>query len=185
MLSSPLGKPIIQAASNDNQITIPTTGTGYFYNVNWGDGNSDTDVTGSITHTYATPGTYTVSITGAFPRIYFNATSIFTPKESRKILTVEQWGNIAWTSMASAFTGCANLRINATDAPNLSGVTDMSRMFMRAAAMNDNIDNWNVGTVTNMSELFADATAFNQPLNNWNVGSVTRHDSNVLVCQCL
>lgn len=159
--------------SNDNQITIPTTGTGYFYNVNWGDGNSDTDVTGSITHTYATPGTYTVSITGAFPRIFFNATSIFTPKESRKILTVEQWGNVAWSSMASAFTGCANLRINATDAPNLSGVTDMSRMFMRAAAMNDNIDNWNVGTVTNMSELFADATAFNQPLNNWNVGSVT------------
>lgn len=159
--------------SNDNQITIPTTGTGYFYNVNWGDGNSDTDVTGSITHTYATPGTYTVSITGAFPRIFFNATSIFTPKESRKILTVEQWGNIAWSSMASAFTGCANLRINATDAPNLSGVTDMSRMFMRAAAMNDNINNWNVGTVTNMIELFSDATAFNQPLNNWNVGSVT------------
>ena len=118
--------------SNHDQITIPTTGTGYEYNVDWGDGMSDTNITGDITHTYATPGTYTVSITGAFPRIYFNASSLFTPKESRKILTVEQWGNISWTSMASAFMGCANLRINAADKPDLSQVTDMTRMFYRA-----------------------------------------------------
>lgn len=159
--------------SNDDQITIPTTGTGYDYNVDWGDATSDANVTGSITHTYATPGTYTVSITGAFPRIYFNATSIFTPKESRKILTVEQWGNVAWTSMASAFSGCANLRINAADKPDLSRVTDMSRMFYRATALNDNINSWDVSNVTNMSQLFAEAEAFNQPLDNWNVSSVT------------
>ena len=32
----------------------------------------DTGVTGNITHTYATAGTYTIEISGTFPSIYFN-----------------------------------------------------------------------------------------------------------------
>ena len=64
-----------QGASNDNQITIPATGTGYDYSVAWGDRTTDSNVTGDITHTCATAGTYTVTITGAFPRIYFNNTA--------------------------------------------------------------------------------------------------------------
>ena len=159
--------------SNDDQITIPTIGTGYFYDVNWGDGMTDRDVTGDITHTYATPGTYTVSITGAFPRIYFNAGSFLPDKDSKKILTVEQWGDIAWTSMRSAFSGCEFLRINAVDAPDLSNVTDMNRMFYYAESFNDNINHWDVSNVTDMSELFRDATTFNQPLNSWDVSNVT------------
>ena len=160
-------------SSNDDQITIPTTGTGYFYNVNWGDGMTDTGVTGDITHTYAAPGTYTVSITGAFPRIYFNAGSFLPDKDAQKILTVEQWGDVKWSSMAHAFSGCENLRINAADAPDLSMVTDMTRMFYDAISLNDDINHWDVSNVTNMQELFADATVFNQPLDSWDVSSVT------------
>ncbi|MEQ8361525.1 MAG: BspA family leucine-rich repeat surface protein [Cyclobacteriaceae bacterium] len=160
-------------SSNDNQITIPTTGTGYLYNVNWGDGMTDTDVTGDITHTYAAPGTYTVSITGAFPRIYFNAGSFLPDKDSKKILTVQQWGDVAWTSMRSAFSGCEFLRINAADAPDLSNVTDMYRMFYYAESLNDDINHWDVSNVTNMSGLFSDAAVFNQPLNTWDVSNVT------------
>lgn len=59
--------------SENNQITIPTfPEETYNYTVDWGDGTSDTVVTGDITHTYAASGIYTVSITGMFPRIYFN-----------------------------------------------------------------------------------------------------------------
>jgi len=159
-------------SSNDNQITIPTTGTGYFYDVNWGDGMTDTGVTGDITHTYATPGTYTVSISGAFPRIYFNAGSFLPDKDSKKLLTVEQWGDVAWTSMRSAFSGCEFLRINAVDAPDLSNVTDMNRMFYYAESLNDDINHWDVSNVTDMSELFRDADTFNQPLNAWDVSNV-------------
>ncbi|MCO5272777.1 MAG: BspA family leucine-rich repeat surface protein, partial [Cyclobacteriaceae bacterium] len=159
--------------SNDDQVTIPTTGTGYFFNVDWGDGMTDTDVTGDITHTYATPGTYTVSITGAFPRIYFNAASYRPDKDSRKLLTVEQWGNIGWASMASAFSGCVNLRINAVDAPDLTNVTSMSEMFYEASVMDDNINHWNVSNVTSMFRTFNNAEAFNQPLDGWDVSNVT------------
>ena len=55
-------------------ITIPTTGGGYNYTVNWGDGTIESGKTGNASHEYAIAGTYDVSISGDFPRIYFNNT---------------------------------------------------------------------------------------------------------------
>jgi len=161
--------------SNSDQITIPTFGTEtYNYTVDWGDGNSDTGVTGDITHTYASVGTYTVSITGTFPRIYFDAGGFFgSNTDYGKILTIEQWGTDAWTSMADAFSGCTNLRINALDAPDLSAVTDLTYMFRECESLNDDISSWDVSSITNMRGVFRDAISFNQPLNAWDVSSVT------------
>ncbi|MFZ1808858.1 MAG: BspA family leucine-rich repeat surface protein, partial [Cyclobacteriaceae bacterium] len=153
--------------SNDNQITIPTFGTGYNYIVDWGDGNSDTGVTGGIMHTYSTAGTYTVSITGAFPRIYFNSTG-----DKYKIMSIEQWGDIAWTSMGKAFAGCTQLTYNATDAPDLSAVTDMSYMFSKCYAFNGDINNWDITNVENLVWMFETAIIFNQSLSNWNTANV-------------
>lgn len=60
-------------SSGNNQITIPTNPAfTYNYTVDWGDTNIDSNVTGNITHTYTTPGIYTITITGTFPAIYFN-----------------------------------------------------------------------------------------------------------------
>ena len=39
--------------SASNQFTIPTTVATYNYDVDWGDGTTDTGVTGVITHTFA------------------------------------------------------------------------------------------------------------------------------------
>ena len=119
-------------SSTDTQIAIPTTGTGYDYNIVWTEvgvpSNTGTinNITGDVTIDFPSAGTYRVEITGQFPRIYFNAASYRPDKDSRKLLTVEQWGSIAWTSMASAFSGCVNMRINAVDAPDLTNVTSMS-----------------------------------------------------------
>ncbi len=190
ILSFPLagsGQAFITTWKTDNtgsttttQIEIPTTGTGYDYNITWTEIGNPTHTGTLLSQTanaiieFGTPGTYRVEITGLFPRIFFNAGSIFNPqKDSKKILTIEQWGGIAWTSMSNAFAGCENLRINAIDAPNLSGVTTLTRMFFNAIVMNDDINHWNVSTITNMSGLFRDAEAFNRPLNNWDVSNVT------------
>lgn len=155
--------------SGSNQITIPTIGSGYNYSVDWGDGNSDTGITGTFTHTYASSGTYTVSITGTFPRIYFNNTG-----DKSKILSIEQWGNIAWMSMENSFAGCDNIVINASDAPNLSGVTSLSYMFNNCSSLTtENYTNWDVSTITNMFATFYRATNFNGNISNWNVGNVT------------
>jgi uncharacterized repeat protein (TIGR01451 family) len=153
----------------NNQITIPTYSfETYSYNVDWGDSASDSGVTGSITHTYANPGTYTVIITGTFPRFYCNITA-----ECQKLTSIEQWGNNPWTSMEAAFAGASNLTINATDTPNLSSVTNMSSMFARASSFNDSINNWDVGGVTDMGGMFFGASNFNQPLDSWDTANVT------------
>lgn len=84
----------------------------------------DIGVTGDATNTYATGGLKTVRIRGTFPRIYFNNTD-----DHNKIVSVDQWGDNAWTSMANAFYGALNLVINAADTPDLSGVTSTMNMF--------------------------------------------------------
>ena len=162
-----------ETSGANEMITIPTTGTGYNYTVNWGDGTADTTHTDSsnpsATHTYATAGEYEVRITGTFPRIYFNNAS---GDNKTKITAINQWGNQAWTSMENAFFGVSNLAGQATDVPTLSGVTNMSGMFS-ASVFNQNISGWDVSSVTNMARLFRQATAFNQDIGSWNVSNVT------------
>jgi len=155
----------------DNQIQIKTAGGGYNYTVDWGDGQTNNNVAGDITHTYATAGTYTVSITGDFPRIVFVVDDNIT--DAPKLLSIEQWGNIQWQSMSYAFSGCINLVGNASDVPDLSRVTDMSGMFLGATSFNQDIRNWDVSAVTDMSQMLYGADTFNQDISNWNVSAVT------------
>lgn len=157
-------------SSNGTSITIPTyPGETYNYDVDWhNDGNWETGFTDRATHDYGAPGIYTVAIRGNFPRIYFGNVG-----DRRKILSVEQWGNNPWKSMGWAFHGCNNMVVNATDSPDLSGVTDMSRMFSYATHLTGDIGDWDVSTVTDMSRMFEKAKAFNTDLGNWNVGNVT------------
>jgi surface protein/uncharacterized repeat protein (TIGR03803 family) len=158
--------------SESNQITIPTYTYGnetYNYNVDWGDGNSETISNDTPpTHTYTTPGTYIVQITGTFPSIYFH-----NGGDRQKILSVEQWGTIHWNSMHNAFSNASNLVVNATDVPDLSNVTDMSGMFAQATSFNQDISSWDVSHVTNMFNMFAYASSFNQDISSWDVSHVT------------
>ncbi len=157
-----------QTTTNGESITIPTTGTVYSYNVDWGDATTSTGQTGNATHVYTTAGTYTVQITGAFPRIYFNNAG-----DKAKIKTIQQWGSQVWTSMQNAFSGCNALTYTATDKPNLNSTTDISSMFSGCTLFNGNIGDWNTNTVTNMQELFSGAISFNQNINSWNTSAVT------------
>ncbi len=163
-----------QTTTANEAITIPTTGGGYNYTVDWGDGTITTGETGNATHTYVAPGIYTVSITGDFPRIYFNTNGNPTATDnSAKILTIEQWGNNPWTSMERAFTGCINLTGNFSDIPDLSNVTNTAVMFATCRLFNSNINNWDMGNVTNMEFMFQNNGSFDQPLDSWDVTSLT------------
>ena len=160
--------------TTDNEsITIPThPDETYNYSVSWGDGSGVfLGNTGSVTHAYTNPGTYTVTISGAFPRVYFN-----NGGDVDKIQSIEIWGvNIQWTSMENAFYGCSNLVLNATDIPDLSNATSTRRMFQGATALVDNggeIENWNMNTITDISHMFRDAILFNAPIKNWNTSNI-------------
>ncbi|MEM9338717.1 MAG: BspA family leucine-rich repeat surface protein, partial [Bacteroidota bacterium] len=168
-----------ETTSSNESITIPTAGNGYNYTVNWGDGTEDSNQTGDASHTYASPGVYTVMISGDFPRIFFNAnTTLFgtvgDAVNAKKLLTIEQWGGISWSSMTYAFAGCSRLDIHATDAPDLSAVTNMSFMFADATSLTSlgSGPTWDVGNVENMVSLFEKAANFNQSLNDWDIHNV-------------
>lgn len=161
---------ITPGSSAYNQITIPTNPayTNYNYTVDWGDGTTDTGVTGTITHTYASPGNYTISISGDFPSIYFNETG-----DRDKIVEILSWGTIPWETMENAFYGCRNINFDAIDTPDLSRVTSLRNMFKDCSAFNGIINSWEVGTITDMSGLFHGASVFNRPLDLWNTSNVT------------
>ncbi|MGJ8683586.1 MAG: BspA family leucine-rich repeat surface protein [Nonlabens sp.] len=160
--------------------------------IDWGDGVTNSYVSPNnlqVTHTYSIPGVYTVIVTGPLNAIY-----LFLNDD----VVITQWGNSQFLTMEGAFSSCQNLSINATDVPDLSNVTSMSRMFIGATNFNSNISNWDVSNVrdmshmfnnthtfnqslatwdvsnvTNMERMFYETGAFNQPLNNWNVSNVT------------
>ncbi|WP_299366259.1 BspA family leucine-rich repeat surface protein [Winogradskyella sp.] len=185
--------------SDNESITIPTNSDyDYNYIIDWGDGTVETSLNGDATHTYTTAGTYNVSITGEFPAIYFNSSN---DNNRSKIQHVVQWGSNPWLSMNGAFLDCTNIEVTASDAPDLSNVSDMGGMFRGCqsftgqltdlstwdvssvedmsrtfnsfpSVFNGNISNWNVSNVTTIEGLFSGAAVFNQPLENWNVSSV-------------
>ena len=145
-------------------ITIPIhPDSNYEYTVDWDDDSDDTEIYTSNTigaaHTYTNTKTtnYKVTITGVFPRIYFN-----NGVDRNKIISIDQWGNNRWDSMERAFRGCSKLRYTAKDTPDLSQVTDMSHMFQGAALFNGDIGDWDVDNVTDMSSMFSGASMFNQ-----------------------
>jgi len=146
----------------------------YDFSVDWGDGTTDTNVTSTITHIYANPGTYTVSINGIFP--YFKTCDILfgfaNCTNSPKLTSVESWGDQEWRVMLGSFRKASNFNINTTAAPNISNVTSLEKTFLDAFSFNQNINNWDVSQVTDMTGTFREASSFNQPLDNWDVSQV-------------
>jgi surface protein len=161
--------------SDNDQIEIPTTGSGYDFTIDWGDGTIEYNQTAGKTHTYAVAGTYTIKITGQFPRLYFR--EYYYATDNDKLLSVEQWGNNYWQSMAQAFMDTENMVINATDKPILHQVTSMQSMFEGAEIFNSDISDWDVSNVTNMESMFEQAYRFNQDISGWDVSNVTNMSS--------
>ncbi len=89
------------------------------------------------------------------------------------VVSVDEWGDIEWKSMAWFAGFCQNLTAVPTQTPNLKQVTDLSHFFYQATKFDQPIDNWDVSSVTDMSGMFAEASSFNQSLDHWNVSKVT------------
>ena len=137
--------------------------------IDWGDGSTtDVGANGRQDHTYAAAGNYTVAVTGGLGRINLNESP-----SADKLASLDQWGDMEWTTMNNAFRNAENMAYNATDAPDLSGVTSTSLMFANALSFDGDLSGWNVSGVTDMKEMFTRASSFDGDISTWNVSGVT------------
>ena len=161
----------------DIGINLPIRSSAGSFTVDWGDGKISeyaaiaTD--SNLHHNYDTSGTYTIRISGNFSGIYLHGNS----DTAGKLQSIDQWGDIEWTTMAGAFYFASNMIYNATDVPDLSSVTDMSYMFYTAGFSSGDLSGWNVSAVTDMSYMFSGASSFNGYISSWNVSAVTNMNS--------
>lgn len=159
-------------SSGSTQISLPLRSSGsYNFTVEWGDGSSDTITAYNapeVTHTYATPGVYTVTITGDI-----NGWAFQESGDRLKITDISAWGPLRLGNDNGYFWGAANLRVTATDALDLTGTTDLGYAFAGARLFNNAaISSWDVSNVTSLASIFENASSFNQPLNSWNTANV-------------
>jgi surface protein len=157
-------------SSNSDQFQLPLVSSLPLNAVvDWGDGNTDTITTfdqAETLHTYASSGSYTISITGNLSGWSFNNTG-----DKLKILNINSWG-VLNISVPNGFYECTNLTCSATDVPTISS-TDLSNYFRSCIYFNGAIGNWDTSLVTNMNRMFRSANVFNQDIGSWNVSSVT------------
>ena len=107
-----------KTASADQSITINFVGDDM--NISWGDGMTETNLSGPQTHTYEDAGNYTVSVTGGLTGLTLDRppASIGLPGPVPELASIDQWGGISWTNMSNAFAGASNMVYNATDTPD-------------------------------------------------------------------
>jgi len=111
-----------------------TTGVGNFelrvagtcnFNIVWGDGTMDRNVTATITHNYPAAGIYKVAVVGVLPRVVYNNTS-----DRLKVKKILSFGDIVWgTNQANAYWGCNNLESIAVPNKNFNNITSAGLCF--------------------------------------------------------
>ena len=183
-------------------VSIPLYGAGSTTDatVYWGDGTSTSNSASAYTHTYLTPGTYTIAIEGHVAQF---GSPTFGLLDDGDITAVTSWGSLGFTSLSYAFYDDNN-NASLTSVPstlptgvtetsymfdgdasfnqdlsgwNTGNVTDMNSMFANDAAFDGNISGWNTSNVTDMGDMFAYATAFNQSIGSWDTSNVTDMDN--------
>jgi surface protein len=161
--------------------------------IDWGDNTPASVATtaGVVSHTYATVGQYTITVSGTLTGFGQEIDENFfdnppVPLLGAEYLTaVTSFGDLGIESLSLAFFGSFSL----IDVPSVlpATVTDLSGLFASALSFNDDISAWNTANVTSMALMFADligpfsdstdstepSSAFNQSLSSWVTSSVT------------
>jgi len=168
-----------KAGSAADTFILPNYISGtYDYYVDWGEGGAEEHITtaGNHSHTYAASGTYKIKIRGIMPQIYFN-----DREDKNKITSIDNWGNIEWSSMNRAFHGCVNMQGNYTDVPNFSSMNIMDRMFTGCYLFNKSLEGFDTGNVTDFSFMLAYNSAFKQSLAGFTLAPTLTSMSNMLL----
>ncbi|MBI9068996.1 MAG: BspA family leucine-rich repeat surface protein, partial [Salinivirgaceae bacterium] len=192
---------VFTTTAASQSIELPLYGT-VDCTVDWGDlsATEDFTTTGDKTHTFASAGTYTVSISGTLEQFGFDITGneqLDSWTGVEYLSQVLSFGDVGLEELECSFSDADNLTsvpatlpstvtslwgafggINQVSITNLnlwdvSNVTEMYKTFYQASNFNQDISAWNVSKVTNLNQTFAEATDFNQDISSWDVSKVT------------
>jgi surface protein len=195
-----------ETISDSETITLPLRASHtYDFLVDWGDGTQaivTAHNAAEASHTYSTPGVYTIRMAGLAEAFYINN---LDPVRSQ-IRTVVDLGDMGWINLENAFYGSVNLTTFAggdtslvtnmsgvfRDATNVvpdlstwdvSSVTDMSLMFHNNTFSNPDVSAWDVSNVTSFSHMFAGCNSANPDVSAWDTGSATTMQAMFLATQ--
>ena len=112
-------------------LTIPSQ-TGYYNcTVDWGDGTTPTRHTfGDLKHLYATAGLCQISITGQYSGLGGRYSAA-----SKNLVSIDDWGNVGFTSMKSAFYNCNLASLPSGSITGAENVTDFSSCFNNCSSL--------------------------------------------------
>ncbi len=183
---APLTNPLtfeVTTTVNSTIVELPYRSSGtYSGDISWGDGSTSTNSYANRTHTYATPGVYTLEITGRSSKIDFGSITGTVESPGPAILYTKlvkfgdpmqfeqlQFGGI------STVVGAINLDFSAVeDTPSFAPSASIEYLTGGLSVNNfNNINNWDVSNVINMERAFRYNTSFNQNISSWDVSNVT------------
>lgn len=155
----------IVADTASDTIRIPFVGS--YSEIEWEPGVFEGAGSGTTDHTYTTGGTYVIKITADSGEIiYANGTN-----DEDKLLEIQQWGSMVWSTMSNAFQGCGNMSITSTDFPGTRTVSVFLSAFRQCSSLTS-VPLIDTRSGASFSAMFRQATNLASiPLFNTSMGS--------------
>jgi hypothetical protein len=182
----------------------------YDFNVDWGDGNTDSNVTAAIVHQYPDLGDYTIKITGTYPKPVINYMASANEDFGLAMSDIVQWGNQKWKSLKRSFgnntIGLGNtdpnnsggagkaayaFKLECVDLPDLSELEadGLVEMFYGCNFLGiNNIENWTwSNSVDSLEAMFYRCDIWDGDVSAWNVDYIktfksTFHENRLFDC---
>jgi surface protein len=176
----------VRTTASPETFALPLeAGGSYDFFIDWGDGNSDSITAwnaAAVTHTYASAGTYIVSVSGVIQGWRFNNAG-----DKTKIYDIKSWGPLRLGNSNGYFYGCSNLTVSATDILDTSSIVDFSYAFRNCSSLTFlGVDNWDISSFTTFSNAFRNCSSLiNLVVGSWNTIAVTSFHSAFYGCSSL
>lgn len=139
--------------------TIPCRSSGTFNcTIDWGDSSTSTITAyndADLTHTYATAGDHTISISGQMGNIYFN-----NGGDKLKMKSVSNLGVMGWSVLNNSFWGCSNMTSFTAGTTDTSAVTTMTGVFRDCNSLTTvDVSSFDTSASTNMFRMFLNCSS--------------------------